>query len=140
MSDLENTRHSDENQNTGLWFITEPGHVETLAELCRIGQAESIDVDRIYWLGKTSRNLYKQNQKILDKLAVEKLFNAELREAVNDFNLALIENGQNVNEHLEKSAEVLIDKILHHIVGKTYSTKKESIINMIKRVLFSKLF
>ena len=131
-------RHSDDDPNHGIWFISEPGHISTLAEYGRTNVLDPIDVDRIYWLGETCRKLLKEVDSLRTKWDIEKQFNTELRKAVNDFSIALLENGDKIDDNMKHSAEILIDKILHHVVGKRYIDKKRSILDYILSIFVNK--
>lgn len=132
MSEDTTKKHSDNTPNTGLWFITEPGHVETLAEVCRLGQADTIDISRIYWLGKTCRSLIIAGERLKEKLYAEREFNVELRDASKRFNEILINNHNNFNnEEVVIEVQNLVNTILKHTNGKHYKNDKPTLLEFI---------
>ena len=118
-------------RESAMWFISEPGHVETLAEVCRLGQTDDIDVDRIYWLGKTCRSLFISNSKLKEKLESERKFNLELHNAVKRFNDTLERTLGEVSEEVIIEASYLVEVIFNHTHEDLYKEKKPTIFKLI---------
>lgn len=123
--------YDKDNEKSGLWFISEPGHVESLAEICRTGYADEIDVDRIYYLGRTCQALLISNRKLKEKLNSEREFTKSLKDSVSRFNETLERNNGEFTEEVGIEAGYLIEVIMDHMTEKSYRSKKPNIFQLL---------
>lgn len=76
---------NDSSAESAYWFIEEFGNVQTLAELCRIGRADTDDIDRIFWMGRRLRGMLKENEYLKNVLDEERAFNIKISEIAKKF-------------------------------------------------------
>ena len=108
-------RHSVDDPSDGLWFLTEPNHVETLAELARVGNCDDVDVGRVYWLGKTGRSLIKMNKELREKLFEEREFNKAIKSQIEEIR-NLITCEKYTKSELEAMVNIMTRNIVDHVL------------------------
>ena len=134
----EEVKRFNKSVRNGLWLITEPGNIETLAECCRLGHADENDVDNIYWLGRTCHAFFKTNERLREKLAKSREFTADLNVAVRTFNAAVARNGNEITEEVRYEAEILVEIILKHTEAERYRDKNLGFFQLIVSKFFNR--